>query len=117
MSTLLLDLDTWDLLADAAGNIALAEPPYALAQDVASAIKLFLGELWYNAVPGVPYFEEILGKTPQITVFQEYIVAAAMTVPGVVVAECVIESFENRAVRGQVIFTDKAGSTQVVAFQ
>ena len=41
MKTLLLRPDTWDLTLDSAGNIAVAENPYALAQDAASAIKLF----------------------------------------------------------------------------
>jgi len=58
MDTLLLDLDNWDLTVDAAGNWAVASPPYAIAQDVASAIKTFqlqagpndpvLGECWYD---------------------------------------------------------------------
>ena len=40
-STLLLDPDTWDLTVDNNGNIAVAAPPYAVAQDVASAIRTF----------------------------------------------------------------------------
>ncbi len=116
-STLLLDNTNWDLLADAAGNIAVAQPPYALAQDVASALKLFLGELWYNAAPGVPYFSEILGHSPPIGVFQAYMVQAALTVPGVVSAECAIESIDGRTIVGAVTFVDENGSTQQVAIQ
>ncbi len=116
-ATLLLDNTDWDLLADAAGNIAMAQPPYALAQDVASAIKLFLGELWYNDTTGVPYFSEILGHSPPIGVFQEYMVRAALTVPGVVSATCVINSIEGRAVTGAVTFIDTNGATHQVAIQ
>ncbi len=116
-STLLLDNTYWDLLADAAGNIAVAAPPYALAQDVASAIKLFLGELWYNDAAGVPYFSEVLGHAPPIGVFQEYMVAAALTVPGVVSATCVINSLEGRTISGQVTFIDDNGVSNVVAIQ
>ncbi len=116
-STLLLDNTYWDLLTDAAGNIAVAAPPYSLAQDVASAIKLFLGELWYNTANGVPYFSEILGHAPPIGVFQEYMAAAALTVPGVVSATCVISSLDGRTVTGQVIFTDESGTTNTVAIQ
>ena len=57
MNTLLLDASAWDLVLDANGDIALAAPPYAVAQDVASAISLFLGELWYDTTQGVPYFQ------------------------------------------------------------
>jgi hypothetical protein len=38
MSSLLLDIDVWDLVLDANGDIALAQPPYSLAQDVACAV-------------------------------------------------------------------------------
>jgi hypothetical protein len=114
VNTLLLDINSWDLVLDAAGNIAVAAAPYALAQDVASAIKLFSGELWYDATQGIPYFSEILGHTPPITVFREYMVNAALTVPGVVSATCIIEQFENRTITGQVTFTDSTGQTQTV---
>lgn len=117
MKTLLLDNTGWDLLTDAANNIALASEPYAVAQDVASALKLFLGELWYNDSKGVPYFEEILGHTPPVTFFQELMVKAAMTVPGVTSAECTIESFENRTVTGQVVFRTTTGQVGTVNLQ
>jgi hypothetical protein len=106
MQTLLLDLSTWDVLVDSSGNIAVAMEPYSLAQDVASAVKTFLGEIYYNTTLGVPYFQQILGKTPPLALFQQYIVNAALTVPDVVSATCVINSFTNRTVQGQVLFTD-----------
>ena len=71
MSTLYLT-PKWDLCVDNSGNIALATEPYALAQDVASAIKLFKGELWYDAQKGVPYFEKILGKRPPAALFRHH---------------------------------------------
>lgn len=115
MKTLLLDNTLWDLCLDAAGNIAVAEAPYQYAQDVASAIKLFLGELWYNSEPGIPYFQQILGKAPPINTFKDYMVKAALTVPGVVSATCVIESFQDRTVKGAVTFIDVDGNTGTVA--
>jgi len=114
MDTLLLDISRWDLVLDAAGNIAKASAPYALAQDVASAIRLFLGELWYDTSKGVPYFESVLGHTPSLTEFQALMVKAALTVPGVVSAQCILSGFDNRTVQGQVIFTDDSGVTQTV---
>jgi hypothetical protein len=117
MKTLLLDNTFWDLCADAAGNIAMASEPYSRSQDVASAVKLFLGELWYDQSKGVPYFQEILGKAPPLSLFKQYMIAAALTVPGVVSADCVIESFEGRTVQGSVTFTDEDGNTQTVGIQ
>lgn len=115
MKTLLLDNTLWDLCLDSAGNIAVAEAPYQRAQDVASAIKLFLGELWYNTAPGIPYFQEILGHAPPIELFKSYMIRAALTVPGVVSVECVISSFQGRTVQGAVTFTADDGTTGVVA--
>lgn len=116
MDTLVLTLDAWDLCVDASGNIARATAPYALAQDVASAIKTFLGEVYYDTTLGVPYFTQILGHTPPVAVFEEYMIAAALTVPGVTAATCVISSFANRTVTGQVQFTDSTGTTSTVSF-
>lgn len=114
MKTLLLDLTEWDLLLDAAGNIAAASDPYAQAQDVASALRTFLGEVWYDTTVGIPYFQQILGRSPPITVFQELMIAAAKTVPGVVSAECTITGFTDRRVQGQVTFTTSDGQTGTV---
>jgi hypothetical protein len=115
VKTLLLDVASWDLVVDTAGNIAVAAEPYSYAQDVASAIRLFLGELWYNTAPGVPYFQEILGKAPPVQVFKERLIQAALRVPGVVSAECTIAAFEGRTVKGQVTFVDETGQTGIVA--
>lgn len=117
-NTLLLDLDNWDLCVDANGNIAMAAAPYALAQDVASAIKTFLGEVWYDTTLGIDYFGIILGKNPPASIFRELMVNAAMSVPGVVSAICVISAFDpsNREASGQVQFTDTSGTTGTVVF-
>ena len=115
-STLLLDLANWDLVVDSNRNIALAAPPYSLAQDVASACRTLLGEVWYDDTVGVPWLQQILGQAPPLALLQEYLVQAALTVPDVQSATCVIESFDyaSRLVTGQIQFTDSSGSTQSV---
>lgn len=116
MDTLLLDRTTWDLCLDTSGNIAVASGAYALAQDAASAIRLFAGELWYDTTQGIPYFNQVLGQAPPVALMKAEFAAAAMTVPGVVSAECFIISIEERTVRGQVQITDGAGNVAVAAF-
>lgn len=118
MDTLLLDLSTWDVLTDASGNWAVASPPYGLAQDVASACRTFLAECWYDDTLGVEYFQQILGKTPPVSYFQEQLANAALTaVPTtadvyVAKARCVISAFDfaTRLVQGQVQFVDNNGN-------
>jgi hypothetical protein len=115
MKTALLDITEWDLVLDAAGNLAIAEAPYQFAQDVASALKLFLGELWYDISKGVPYFTDVLGHNPPITYFQALMESAALTVPGVVQATCTITELQNRTITGEVRFTTSTGQTGTVA--
>jgi hypothetical protein len=116
MKTLLLDRTTWDLVADASGNIAVASDPYSKAQDAASAIKLFSGELWYDTTKGVPYFSQILGRSPSLQLMRQYFVTAALTVPGVIKARVFFTSVAGRNVTGQVQVTDKTGSTTAAGF-
>ena len=116
MSTLLLTQDTWDLCVDALGNIAVATVPYSYAQDVASACKLFLGELWYNTAKGVPYLEEILGKLPTEDALRQYLIEAALSVDGVVKVDVIVNSFDSRTISGNIQFVDINGNTSNVGF-
>lgn len=115
-NTLLLDVSAWDLVVDSFGNIAMAAPPYALAQDVASAVRLFINELWYDTSKGIPYFEDVLGQLPPLSLLTGYIEKAALTVPGVVTAQCDISRFEAREIEGQVRFIDENGVLNNVTF-
>lgn len=116
MKTLLLDTLTLDLCLDRAGNIAVADDPYAQAQDASSAIRTFQGEVYYNVQLGVPYFAQILGKFPSLALLKAKFVAAALTVPGVVKARCFISNFEDRQVNGQVEILNSKGVRSFVGF-
>jgi len=117
MNTLYLDPVAWDLTLDASANIAMATNPYALAQDAASAIKTFLGEVWYDTTIGVPYWDEILGYPPSIEIMKSDFQAAALTVPEVTAANVFISDISGRVVSGQVqITTDPSqGTSGVIA--
>ncbi len=115
MNTLLLDQSAWDLVLDASGNIALATEPYAVAQDVASAIRLFSGELWYDTAVGVTYFQQILGLFPPPSLIQERMIQAALTVPGVTGAACDLFPIDHRTLAGQVLvrYLDGAANSTI----
>ncbi len=114
MKTLLLDRTTWDLCLDANGNLAVASDPYSQAQDVASACLAFFGEVWYNTTLGVMYKTKILGFKPSIPFFKDQMVTQALTVPGVVSAQCFVQGLTNREFTGQIQFTNTEGETTVV---
>jgi len=113
-STLLLNPTTWDLLTDASGNIAMATEPYAIAQDVATACRLYLGELWYDTTQGVDY-PNILNHMPPDVVVRTALETAALTVPLVVQATCVLTSFTNRTLTAQIQIVDSNGGIFTVA--
>jgi hypothetical protein len=123
-STIYLDVAAWDLTLDASGNIALAAPPYAITQDVASACRTFLGEVYYDDSIGVPFLGPapptneagaFLGGVPPLNILQGALAAAALTVPYVASAACVISSFLNRVAQGQVQFKTDDDTTATVA--
>lgn len=124
MKTLLLDRSTWDLVIGANGNIAVASDPYSQAQDAASSIKTFKGEPYYSTTRGVPYWDrtnwaapgQILGKAPPISYMEAKFVEAALLVPGVTSARAIVQSIEDRAVKGQVQITNKSGASSVAGF-
>jgi hypothetical protein len=87
-----------------------------VAQDVASAIRLFQGELWYDTTQGVPYWEKLLGMNPTTSQIAAAFNAAALTVPGVVTASTVITSIAGREVSGQIQFSTSDGTNTVVNF-
>lgn len=114
--TLLLDTKTWDLCIDAHGNIAVASEPYAQAQDAASAIKTFQGEVYYDTATGIPYYEQVLGYLPPASLLKSKFVSAAMEVPGVVAARCFFTGFTDRRLSGQVQIADQTGKISAATF-
>ena len=115
-TTLYLDPTTWDLAIDSRGNIATATGGWRLAQDAASAIKTFKGEVFYDTTRGVPYMTQILGFMPSTALLKALFEAAAMTVPGVTAATVYITSLADRTVAGQVLVTDATGAQALAAF-
>lgn len=115
-NTLLLDQTAWDLVLDLNGNIALAGAPYAIAQDVASVTRTFLGECWYDTTQGIPYWQQILGEFPPLQYVAEQLQDAALTVPDVAAAQATFTSFQNRSLAGQIQIIDTDGVANNVAF-
>lgn len=116
LKTILLDPVTWDMLIDINGNIAVAEPPYSLAQDVASACSTFKGELLYDVDTGIPYFEDVLGQNIPLSLYAGYLERAALTVPGVVSAQADLVINSDRTITGTLNFIDESGALNNVQF-
>jgi len=120
-ATLALDPAAWDLVLDTSGNLAVLSDPDSLAQDAASAIKLFLGEYYWDTTTGVPWLQQILSPPPPsapppLALLKELLIDAALTVPGVASAQVFIASFSNRSVTGQVQVVSAAGQVAAANF-
>lgn len=116
MDTLLLDQVTWDFVLDADGNIAKATNPYALAQDAASVIRTWLGEVYFDTTLGLPWRQQVFGKTPSLSLLKEQLKAAALTVPEVGSAEVFLVTAAARIVGGQIQVTSEQGLVAVADF-
>ena len=84
--TLTLDAG-WDLQLDAAGNIMTSSGDYAVAQNVANAVRLFTNDAYYDPDRGIPHFALTLGRKPVMSVFRAVVRRAALGVDGVRAAE------------------------------
>jgi hypothetical protein len=116
-STLLLN-SNWDLTLDANGNIAVAAEPYSLAQDAASAIQTYLGEVYYDVTIGVPWLTQVFGQSPSAALLKQLLTNAALTAsPDIASAQVFLTSFNNRVVSGQVqIVPVTGGPVQAASF-
>lgn len=100
MDTLYLN-DDWDLTVDSFGNIAIANAPYAIAQDVASECKLWKGEARYDTSKGIPYETSILGRLPPPAKLMAWYKDAAEGVPGVAESKVILQ-YSNRHLTGEI---------------
>ena len=117
MKTLLLDTVNWDLVLDIKGNIALASNPYSIAQDVASAGRLWLGEAPFATNRGIPYDTQVLGHQPPQRLIAGWYEDEAVTVPDVSKASAVLQyDSTTRGVTGQIQLTLTDGGTLGVNF-
>jgi hypothetical protein len=111
MKTIALDPVTWDLYKDPNGSIALAPQPGAIAQDVATVIRTFRNELWYDKSRGMPYLERILGQLPPSGFIIAQIKALALSIPGVASVKVTLDPLTNsRVLTGKIEITDQAGA-------
>ena len=106
----------WDLALNSAGNIIVATGAYAIAQNVASAVRVFQGECWYDATKGVPYSQQILGQTPSYQLMKARFASAAASIRGVgsITTYLTGPDRAHRGVGGQMQITTSDGTVVVV---
>lgn len=113
--TLQLATETWDLQLDSAGRIVTVSGPYAVAQNVANAVRLFTKDAYFNQQDGVPHFQLELGKMPSPAALRDRINRAALAVDGVATAQTTLTRLEARKLEGFIEITTTTGETVNVA--
>lgn len=108
--TLELDIDTWDLQMDAAGSIITTSGDYAIAQNVANAVRLFTNDAYYDPDRGIPHFAVTLGNNYNSAVAISRITSAASDVEGVEDVSVTLEA-DGRELGGTVEVTTESGVT------
>lgn len=103
--TLPLSRPGWDLVLDSAGDLVLTDSDNSVAQDVASAIRTFIGECWYDTSLGLPYWQSILGKRSPSSLVIAKIRQAAFTVAEVASVTVASLRLVDRQLAGTVIVT------------
>ena len=79
---LLLDDDTWDLYLSN-GNLVISSGHDAARQAIYYRLWLFAGEWFMDEDEGVPYWESILVKNPNLPAIREIIRARIAATPGI----------------------------------
>ena len=103
MDTIKLDNDNWDLELDASGNMSAVSDNERLAQDVATACRVWRGEALANIAFGVPY-RDIMGKRPALSLISAYLIETALTVTDVVEIETDLKNANNeRLMTGNIL--------------
>lgn len=104
--TLYLLPDSWDITLDSSGRIARSTQAYAIAQNVANAVRLFTGEAFFAMDEGIPHFDIELGKTrPALSVLRARMREAALNVEGVLDAQITLDDVQERTLTGEILLT------------
>lgn len=104
--TLYLNPDSWDITLDSSGRIARSTQAYAIAQNVANAVRLFTGEAFFAMDEGIPHFDIELVKTrPALSVLRARMREAALNVEGVLDAQITLNDVQERKLTGEILLT------------
>jgi len=109
MKTLALD-ENWDLELDEFNNIAVKSDNERLAQDVASSVRVFLGEVPFDVNRGVDYNNpDAIREDLKLQINEQ----AAM-VEGVAESLVVFDELKDRTLKTTIYLTNENGEQVIV---
>ncbi len=75
------------------GKLNIVEDDEAIAQKLRVGLRIFLGEFFADLEVGVPYYEKILVKNPQLGLIQQVFKKAILSCEGVTGVESMTAQF------------------------
>ena len=111
--TLQLDINNWDLTLDSVGKLAVTTGPYAVAQNVANAQRLFKKDACLFQKRGIPHFQTELGDKYSVSasVTRSRLKKTAKSVEGVKDATALLRLEEGRIIGVTTKITLNDGTT------
>lgn len=111
----LLLTNNWDITLDSLGNLAIADKNYSIAQDVASAVKLFTNDAYFDTQAGIPHFDITLKRNPSPTVIRARLKEASENVPGVKSAVVNVIEIKAGKLQAEIQLTLNNNTTAVIS--
>lgn len=96
--------DNWDIALNDNGGLSTAEDAYAVAQNVASAVRLFTNDAYFDTDAGIPHFEVTFKRNPDVSIIRSRIKTAAEAVAGVRSARVELRQVSSACVLQGTIF-------------
>jgi len=115
-----LATETWDLFLDETGNVSLRKSETLdelvdlICQRVKCRLQTFRGECYLDRNMGVPYFQEVMKKNPDLGKVRSLLAATIVGVEGVKSLEGLKIKFDASTREYKVIFRALADNGNVV---
>jgi len=111
------------LLTENTNNLSLINRDFSftennssfLAQKLKIRLSFFLGEWYLNVLKGIPYFEEILIKNPDLNYIEDLLKTEIITTPGVDTLESFNLTYENSTRELLIEFSVKTLEGEIIA--
>lgn len=92
---LAMNMSDGDLLIDDTGNLLVIDNAERVAQQIHISLRFWLGEWFLDTSQGVPYFEYILVKNPNLAHVTQVLSEAITAVEGVRQVQSITPTFDR----------------------
>jgi hypothetical protein len=113
--TALTNASNNDIYVDANGNLAWATQQAAVKQACENVSRASLGEEVFSINNGIPFFQAVFVGVPNIPVFEAYLRAAILSVPGVIQIESLTTTLNGGTLSYSAVIQNQFGEAFTLA--